>query len=140
MLGSLFSFAATRFAGDAVDGLARRALWGGLAALLLLTGFVFGLMILFWVFEPQYGAVPVAASIAGACIAAGLVALSIPPLTEWFKKRRSASAAAASNPVAQTVAAVSEETEAAVDYFGAMQVVASAFMFGLGAARQIRRR
>lgn len=139
MLGSLFSFAAARFAGDAVDGLARRALWGGLAAILLLTGFIFGLMILFWVFEPQYGAVTVAAAIAASCFVAALCSLAIPPLTEWVKKRK-AGAPTSSNPVAQTVAAVSEETEAAVDYFGAVQVVASAFMFGLGAARQIRRR
>lgn len=139
MLGSLFSFAATRFAGDTVDVLARRAIWGGLAAILLLTGFVFGLMILFWVYEPQYGAVTVAAAIAGACFLAALIALAVPAVTEWAKRRRAKNASSA-NPVAQTVAAVSEETEAAVDYFGAVQVVASAFMFGLGAARQIRRR
>lgn len=139
MLGSLFSYAATRVAGDAVDGIARRAIWGGLAAVLLLTGFIFGLMIVFWVFEPEYGAVRVAASIAAASVIAALMALAIPAIVEWRKKRANAKPAA-SNPVVQTVAAVKDEAEAAVDYFGAVQVVASAFMFGLGAARQMRNR
>lgn len=139
MFGQLFAYAATRAAGDAVDGIARRALWGSLAAVLLLTGFVFVLMIVFWLFEPEYGAVQVAAMIAAGCAIAALVVLSIPPILEALRKRASARHAAP-GPVTQAVAAAKEETEAAVDYFGAVQVVASAFMFGLGAARQMRRR
>ncbi len=139
MLGRLFSYAATRAAGDAVDGIARRALWGGLAAVLLLAGFIMCLLIVFWLFEPEYGAVPVAAAIAAACGVAAIFALSLPPIVEAMKKRAN-EPAIAPDPVTQTVAAVKEETEAAVDYFGAVQVVASAFIFGLGAARQLRRR
>jgi hypothetical protein len=37
------------------------------------------------------------------------------------------------------VSAVDEEAKQAVDYFGAMQVVGTAFLFGLGAARRLRR-
>ena len=138
MLGQLFSYAATRVAGDAVDGITRRAVWGGLAAVLLLTGFILVILIAFWIFEPQYGPVAVAATIAAACSGAALIAMSIPAMVEWAK--RAHERAAAEHPVTQTVAAVKEETEAAVDYFGAIQVVASAFVFGLGAARQMRRR
>lgn len=139
MLGQLFTYAATRAAGDAVDGIARRALWGGLAAVLLLTGFIFVLLIVFWLFEPEYGAIRVAAAIAAVCAVAALISLSIPPLLEAIKKRAK-ERPSPSAPVSQAVAAVKEETEAAVDYFGAVQVVASAFVFGLGAARQLRRR
>jgi hypothetical protein len=139
MLSSLFSFAASRVAGDAVDGIARRAVWGGIAALLLLTGFFFALLITFWVFEPQYGAVRVAAAIVAGCVVGGGIALAVPAVVEW-RKRRTITTARSADPMVQTVSAVNEETEAAVDYFGAIQVVASAFMLGLGAARQLRTR
>jgi hypothetical protein len=139
MLSSLFSYAASRVAGDAVDGIARRAVWGSLAALLLLTGFFFALLIAFWVFEPEYGAIRVAAVIVAICVAGALSALAVPAILEW-RKRRMTQTARSADPMVQTVAAVKDETEAAVDYFGAIQVVASAFMLGLGAARQLRTR
>ena len=139
MLSSLFSYAASRVAGDAVDGIARRAVWGGLAAVLLLTGFVFALLIAFWIFEPEYGAVRVAAVIVAGCVAGAVFALAVPAVVEWRKRRKTATAKSA-DPMVQAVSAVTNETEAAVDYFGAIQVVASAFMLGLGAARQLRTR
>jgi len=43
------------------------------------------------------------------------------------------------SPVSTAVAAVDEEAKQAVDYFGALQVVGTAFLFGLGAARRLRR-
>ena len=43
------------------------------------------------------------------------------------------------SPVATTVAVVDEEAKEAVDYFGALQVVGAAFLFGLGAARRLKR-
>ncbi len=145
MLKYLFTLAATRAAGDAVDGIARRALWGAIAALFLLTSFVLSLMVVFWIYEPTYGAVPVALSIAAICGAAALLAIAMPALADWSKRRTAARAkiAAAAPPpsvMSEVSAAVDEDTAAAVDYFGALQVVASAFMFGLGAARQMRNR
>jgi hypothetical protein len=143
MLSSLFKYAATRVAGEAVDGLARRALWGGVAALFMTTSFVLGLMIAFWIFEPQYGAVPTAIAIAGVCVTLALISMAVPVFIDW-RKRRAAVAAKASvsepSVVVQASNALQDETEAAVDYFGAIQVIASAFVFGLGAARQIRGR
>jgi hypothetical protein len=143
MLSYLFKYAATRVAGDAVDGIARRAVWGALAFIFLLTAFVLGLMIAFWTFEPIYGAIPTAAAIAAVCAALALLAACVPAIADWRRRRAEAAAKAASSapgPVYEAASAVKEETEAAADYFGAVQVVASAFLFGLGAARQIRGR
>ena len=139
MLGKLFSYAASKAAGEAVDGIARRAVWGGLATIFLLFAFAIALMIAYWLLEPRFGEVQSAMVLASGCAVAGLIALLIPGLLDKSKKAV-ASRNQGPTPVAITVASVKEDTEAAVDYFGAVQVVASAFMFGLGAARQLRRK
>jgi hypothetical protein len=41
--------------------------------------------------------------------------------------------------VSTAVAAVDEEAKEAVDYFGALRVVGAAFLFGMGAARRLKR-
>ena len=138
MLGKLLSYAATRAAGEAVDGLARRAIWTGLAAVLMVFAFGIALAVTYWSLSPRFGATETAIAMALSCLAAGFIALAVPSMIDRAKKAETA--AAATNPVTQTVAAVKEETEAAADYFGAVQVVASAFMFGLGTARQLRRK
>ena len=140
MLNSLFAYAATRVAGNVVDGIARRAVWGSLAAVLFLTSFVLALMIGFWTFEPVYGAVPTATAIATGCAAMAVLALAVPAFSEWRKRSAATADNVESSAISEAVSAVDEETVAAVDYFGAIQVVASAFMFGLGAARQLRSR
>ncbi len=143
MLSSLFKFAANRVAGEAVDGLARRALWGAVAALLMTMSFVLGLMIAFWILEPLYGAVPTAIAIAGVCATLALISMAVPVYIDWRKRRAAVAAkSGVSEPsvVVQASNSLQDETEAAVDYFGALQVIASAFVFGLGAARQIRGR
>ena len=139
MLGKLFSYAATRAAGEAVDGIARRAVWGGLAAVFLIFSFAMTLMIAYWLLEPKFGDIQSAMLLAASCAGAGFFALAVPRMLDKSKKTAN-SVRQETAPIAQTVASVKEETEAAVDYFGALQVVASAFMFGLGAARQMRRK
>lgn len=136
MIGSLFSYAASRVAGEAVDDIARKALWGSLAALMLLAAFVMSLILIFWWLEPVYGALPTIAGMTAGCAVIALIALSIPAIADWRKRKKKEEPLT----VANTVAAVNDEAEAAVDYFGAAQVVASAFIFGLGAARTIRQR
>lgn len=138
MLGNLFSYAASKAAGEAVDGIARRAVWGGLAAILLIFSFAMALMIAYWLLEPQFGAIQSVMFLASGCAIAGLIALAIPGMLDK-SKRAAISAHQELAPAAQIAASVKNETDAAVDYFGAVQVVASAFMFGLGAARQVRR-
>lgn len=139
MLGKLFSYAATRAAGEAVDGIARRAVWGGLAAVFLIFSFAMTLMTAYWLLEPKFGDIESAILLASSCAFAGFLALAVPSMLDKSKKTAN-SVRQETAPIAQTVASVMEETEAAVDYFGALQVVASAFMFGLGAARQMRRK
>ena len=76
-----------------------------------------------------------AALISAACAAAGIVCLSLPRLIDGVKQRRSRNR----SPVETTVAVVNDEAKEAVDYFGALQVVGAAFVFGLGAARKLKR-
>ena len=73
--------------------------------------------------------------IAGACVLAALVSMSVPAMIEKIEARRRSKSSA----MATAAAAVDEEAKQAVDYFGAMQVVGTAFLFGLGAARRLRR-
>lgn len=140
MLAKLFSYAASKAAGEAVDGIARRAVWGGLAAVLLLFAFALTLMISYWMLEPYFGGIQSAVILASSCALAGVISLAIPGILDKSKKAAIVAQHQDQGSVAQTVAAVKDETEAAVDYFGAVQVVASAFMFGLGTARQLRRK
>ena len=52
---------------------------------------------------------------------------------------RQANASPSASPVATAVAAIGEEPNQAVNYFGALRVVSAAFLFGLGAARKLKR-
>jgi hypothetical protein len=140
MLSKLLSYAASRVAGDAVDGLARRAIWGGVGAVFLLFAFAMALLIGYWALEPHLGALQSAFLLAASCAAAGLIALAVPGMIDRSEKAAAEAAHPEQGTVAQTATSGKEETEAAVDYFGAIQVVASAFMLGLGAARQMRRK
>ena len=139
MLEKLLSHAASRVAGEAVDGIARRAVWGGLAAVLLLCSLALALMTVYWILEPQFGDIQSAVILASGCALAGLVALAIPGMTDRAKKTANAVHQDLA-PTVQPVESNKNDTETTVDYFGAVQVVASAFMFGLGTARQIRRK
>ena len=88
--------------------------------------------------EPRLGAVNTIAVISAVCLLVGLFCLSLPNMIERAERRRLAAERSAS-PVATAVAAVDEEAKQAVDYFGAVQVVGAAFLFGLGAARKLKR-
>jgi hypothetical protein len=85
--------------------------------------------------EPRFGALPAIGMIAGACVLAGLISMSVPVMIEKAEARRRTK----STPMATAAAAVDQEAKQAVDYFGAMQVVGTAFLFGLGAARRLKR-
>ncbi|MCZ7595290.1 MAG: hypothetical protein M5U16_10550 [Hyphomicrobium sp.] len=85
--------------------------------------------------EPKLGALRAVALLAGACAAVGIVSLSVPWMIEKVEERRRAQA----SPASTAVTAVDQETKEAVDHFGALQLVGTAFLFGLGAARRLRR-
>jgi uncharacterized membrane protein YqjE len=135
MLGDAVLYAASRATSTAIENVSRRATWTAMAAAFLICGLVFVLVLAFWLAEPQVGPLRAAAAIAAACVLIGIGCLAMPWLIERVEQigRRQAS------PIAATVAVVDEEAKEAVDYFGAMQVVGAAFLFGLGAARRLKR-
>lgn len=139
MLGNAALFFANRAAGGAVDQVARWASWMAVATLLCVCAFVFALTAVFWTLEPMYGAINSAALIAAVLFGLGLCCLAGPSVLDALNRRAAERAAAKAGPVATTVEAVNQETAAAVDYFGPLQVVASAFLVGLRTGRQFRR-
>jgi len=89
----------------------------------------------FWVAEPRVGAVNAAALIAAGCLIVGLICLVMP----WAIERSEAMQQRNVSTGTAVAEVVEEEAKEAVDYFGALQVVATAFLFGLGAARRLKR-
>ena len=75
--------------------------------------------------------------LAAVCIVAGLVCLSMPQMLD---KMAAAAKPAEPATLAETSTVVHEEMTQAVDYFGAIRVVASAFLLGFGAAKQLKHR
>lgn len=137
MLGNLFLYAANRATQGAVGNVARQASWGGLAIFLMLAGAVFSLVVAFLMLDARFGAESAGVMIAAGCFVAAIVCLSMPRLLDWMETKAKPTPAAA---IAETGAAVHEEMTQAVDYFGAVRVVASAFLLGLSAARQLKQR
>ncbi len=136
MIGNAVLYAASRATSNAIENVARRVTWTAIAATFLLCALVFGLVLAFWLLEVRFGPLQAAGVLAAACALLGLVCLMMPAMIEWFEKLRKRQGSA----VANTVAAVDEEAKDAVDYFGALQVVGAAFLFGLGAARRLKQR
>lgn len=135
MLGEAVLYAASRATSSAVDHVARRAKWMAVAGVLLLCGLVVALVVAYWLTAPLLGPINAAAAIAAACFALGLVCLFMPLMIEKVEAMRRKKVA----PAAATAAVVDQEAHEAVDYFGALQVVGAAFLFGMGAARRLKR-
>ena len=135
MIGNAVLYAASRATSNAIENVTRRVTWMAIAATFLLCALVFGLLLAFWLVEARIGPLNAAGAIAAACAAVGVLCLMMPAIIEWFENLRKRQTSA----VATTVAAVDEEAKEAVDYFGALQVVATAFLFGMGAARRLKR-
>ena len=135
MIGNAILYAASRATSNVIENATRRVTWTAAGAAFLLCGLVFGLILAFWLVEARIGTLYAAGAIAAACAGMGLVCFLMPSLIEWFEKLRKRESSA----VATTVAVVDEEAKEAVDYFGALQVVGAAFLFGMGAARRLKR-
>ena len=140
MLGNIALFFANRAAGGAVGSIARWASWGAVAALFCTSAFVFALVALFWLIAPGYGAINAAALIAAGLFLLGLACITAPSVLDMLEHQAAERAATQNGPIATTVQAVNQETAAAVDYFGPLQVVASAFLVGMRTAHQFRGR
>lgn len=138
MLSNIALFFANRAASGAVGSISRWASWGAVAALFCTCGVVFGTIALYLSIEPIYGAITSAAMIAAGSLLLGLACLAAPPLLDHLERQAAQRAKAEVGPLASTVKAANEETAAAVDYFGPLQVVASAFLVGMRTAQQFQ--
>lgn len=134
MLGDAVLYAASRATHTAIDNVARRLTWAAIGGVFLFAALVLALAALYLVIEPRFGALRSIGGIAAGCAIVGLFSLLMP----WLIERAEVQKRNQGSPVANAVAAVDQEAKGVVDYFGALQVVGTAFLFGLGAARRLR--
>ncbi len=134
MIGDAVLYAASRATHTAIENVSRRLAWLAIAAVFLLAAFTLAIIALYLVLEPRFGSLQSIGMIAGGCALIGAISLAMPGIVDRLEARKKTQG----SPVANAVAAVDEEAKGAVDYFGALQVVGTAFLFGLGAARRLR--
>lgn len=135
MIGDAVLYAASRATHTAIENVSRRLTWGIIAGVFLIAAMVLAIIAAYMVAEPRFGSLQAIGIVAGGCVLAAFIAMSVP----WIIEKSEARSRDKGSPVATAVAAVDDEAKQAVDYFGAMQVVGTAFLFGLGAARRLRR-
>ena len=135
MIGDAVLYAASRATHSAIENVSRRVTWMAISGVFLIAAMVLAIIAAYMVAEPRFGPLGAVAIVAGGCVLAGLVSMSVPAIVEKAEARRRDKG----SPVSTAVAAVDDEAKQAVDYFGALQVVGTAFLFGLGAARRLRR-
>ena len=135
MIGDAVLYAASRATHSALDNVSRRLTWTVISGAFLFAAMVLAIIAAYMVAEPRFGPLAAIGIIASGCVLAGLVSMSVPVIIDKIEARRRNKG----SPVSTAVAAVDEEAKQAVDYFGALQVVGTAFLFGLGAARRLRR-
>ena len=138
MIGDAILYAVQRATSNAVGNVERKVAWTAAAGASLLCGLVAALVLAFQILEPRIGTSNSVALISVACLLVGLFCLSLPDRIDRAQ-REQAKASSSASPVATTAAAIDEEAKQAVDYFGAVRVVGAAFLFGLGAARKLKR-
>ena len=135
MIGDAVLYAASRATHSALENVSRRVTWMAISGVFLIAAMVLAIIAAYMVAEPRFGPLAAIGIIASGCVLAGLVSMSVPVIIEKIEERRRNKG----SPMSTAVAAVDEEAKQAVDYFGALQVVGTAFLFGLGAARRLRR-
>jgi hypothetical protein len=136
MFGSVGEYVVRRVTGHAVNAVERQVVWGGLGGVLLVSALVFGLVSLFIWLQAEFGAQPAALIVAAICTVSGLLVFQVPSLLDRLERVHDED----KDPLENVVDTVDEETKAAVDYLGPLQVAASAFMLGYAAARQLKAR
>ncbi|MFA6141055.1 MAG: hypothetical protein WC684_10045 [Hyphomicrobium sp.] len=135
MIGDAVLYAASRATHSALENVSRRVTWIAIAGVFLIAAMVLAIIAAYMLAEPRFGALQAIGMIASACVLAALISMSVPAMIERAEARKRDKGSA----VATAAAAVDQEAKQAVDYFGAMQVVGTAFLFGLGAARRLKR-
>ncbi|MEQ1696341.1 MAG: hypothetical protein ABL901_10930 [Hyphomicrobiaceae bacterium] len=138
MLGNIALYFANRAASGAVGTVTRWASWGAGAAIFAALALVFAVCAIFWGLQPRFSAVQAASLVAVGCLVLALVLIAIPAIQDAMEREAERAEREKAGALATTVTAVNKETEAAVDYFGPLQVVASAFLVGMRTGRQLR--
>ena len=138
MISEVVAYAASRATNGAVENISRRAAWLAAGSIVLLFGLFFVVLAAFWTIEPIYGPVQTAALIATACLVVALLCFVVPSALQFLQRQRVIAKSKDSDPVTETIDAVNVEAAEAVDYFGPLKVMATAFMLGFGAAKQLR--
>jgi len=135
MIGDAVLYAASRATHSALENVSRRVTWIAIAGAFLVAAMVLAIIAAYMLAEPRFGALQAIGMIAGVCVLAALISLSVPAMIDRAEARKRDKGSA----MATAAAAVDQEAKQAVDYFGAMQVVGTALLFGLGAARRLKR-
>jgi hypothetical protein len=139
MISEVVAYAASRATNGAVENISRRAAWLAAGSIVLLFGLFFVVLAAFWTIEPIYGPVQTAALIATVCLVVALLCFVVPSALQFLQRQRVIAKSKETDPMTETIDAVNVEAAEAVDYFGPLKVMASAFMLGFGAAKQLRR-
>ena len=139
MISEVLAYAATRATNGAVENISRHAAWLAAGSVVLLFGLIFVVLAAFWTIEPIYGPVQTAMLISTACLVAAMVCFVLPSALQFLQRQRAIAKSKETNPVAETIDAVNVEAAEAIDYFGPLKVMATAFMLGFGAAKEFRR-
>ena len=139
MISELVGYAASRATNGAVENISRRAAWLAAGSIVLLFGLIFVVLAAFWTIEPIYGPVQTAILIASACLVVAMICFVLPSALQFLQRQRAIAKSKETNPVTETIDAVNVEAAEAIDYFGPLKVMATAFMLGFGAAKEFRR-
>ncbi len=139
MISEVVAYAASRATNGAVENISRRAAWLAAGSIVLLFGLIFVVLAAFWTIEPIYGPVQTAMLIATACLVVAMVCFVLPSALQFLQRQRAIAKSKETNPVTETIDAVNVEAAEAIDYFGPLKVMATAFMLGFGAAKEFRR-
>ena len=139
MISELVAYAASRATNGAVENISRRAAWLAAGSIVLLFGLIFVVLAAFWTIEPIYGPVQTSMLIATACLVVAMLCFVLPSAFQFLQRQREIAKFKETNPVTETIDAVNVEAAEAVDYFGPLKVMATAFMLGFGAAKEFRR-
>jgi hypothetical protein len=135
MLGDAVLYAIRRAASTAIQNVERQAAWTAAGSIFLLCALVTALIAAYQTLLPLAGAVGAVALIGIACGLIGLGCLSLPAVIESERTEE----VSTPTPLSAIGGAFNEEASKAVDYFGAVRVVTTAFLFGLGVARRLIR-
>jgi hypothetical protein len=134
MVGDALLNAVHRATATAVENVERKVAWTAAGGAFLLCALVSALVVAYQILQVHVGTLNAVAMISAACALIGLLCISLPN-TKDHAPRQQANERPGASPVATKVAAIEEEPNQAVDYFGALRVVSAAFS---SMGRQVR--